>query len=257
MVLPEGVRNDFYTAEMGRKTIQLRIESGQEHREHSEYSDSLLHSGHVDSMLTFGILIPRSSLVGLASECRMSFGTDSVRNSIHYAEVRFYKEEEQGSVLRDVLYSSQRSERGHDPYEKSNTAVKRMIIGTIGNTLMPSEASFWFEHTANFNFDSPFVNGYLKTGTDSFFIKPFCKVIPLHGKNVKPMQVLEGYGLWKEDSLVAFLQHAPLVKSLYKSNLKDRIYINPISSKGQQRIFVAYFYLVSRLVGSMFGGVLY
>jgi hypothetical protein len=253
LIIPEGVKNDFFTGEMGRKMIRIDKLYG---REYKVYSDSVMHTDFVDKTLAYGILIPRASLQGFGSESKMHFGTDSVQSLIKYAELKFYKLEEQSSLLGDILFPEHTKVPGHDPYASTRTPLKKIITGTMLNPLLKGEALFWFEHASNENFDTVLVSGWLKMAEDSFYVKPLCKVIPLHGKNVKPMQVLQGYSLFKEDTLLAFLQHAPLVKSLYKSGLKDKLYLNPRVSEREQECIIAYFYLVSRLVYSS-GGALY
>jgi hypothetical protein len=253
LIMPEGVKDDFFTGEMGRKMIRIDKLNG---REYKVLSDSLMHTDFVDSTLTYGFLIPRASLKGFGSESKMYFGTDSIKCLIHYAELKFYRQEEQSSLLGDILFPAHTKVPGYDPYATTSTPLKKIITGTMGNPLLSGEATFWFEHASDQHFDTVLVSGWLKMAADSFYVKPLCKEIPLHGKNVKPMQVLQGYSLFKEDVLLAFLQHAPLVKSLYKSGLKDKLYLNPRASAREQEFIIAYFYLVSRLVDAS-GGTLY
>jgi hypothetical protein len=247
--LPAALDSNFRSGEV--KSRIFKDNRGQVF-EYRVFSHSLIRSAYRDSTLTCGLIIPRSSLVAIANENKMIFGTDSLQCSIHYFNLDIYKSAEQSSLLMDIIFPPDKQRPGYDRYERTNTPYMRMVAGTLQHPLMKDEVRFHFEHAAAAkDFDSARIKGYLKAGNDSFFIHPFFKEIPLHGKNVKPMQVLQGYCLMKEDTLYAFLQHAPMVKYLYKPGLKDLLFLYSKASPAEQMMMAAYFSLVSSLVTSV------
>ncbi|MDP4262566.1 MAG: hypothetical protein Q8941_08550 [Bacteroidota bacterium] len=154
----------------------------------------MVKSAYKNSTLTYGLIIPRSSLVAVADEWKMPFGTDSFQYSIRYANLNIYKEEEETSLLLSIILPPDRKAPGYDEYEKKTTTYKKMITTTIQYPLIKDEVRVHFGHLKpDKYFDSSHMNGYIKAGNDFFFSKPLFKVIPLHGKNVKSLQVLQGY----------------------------------------------------------------
>jgi hypothetical protein len=204
------------------------------------------------------LIIPRSSVVASASERKMLFGSDSLQWIMRYIYMDFFKTGDQSSLLLDILSPPDKKAPGYNEYEKTITTYQKVVTGFIQGLSSEAEVAFHFEHSkAKIEFDSSRINGYIKSGNDSFFIKPLFNVIHLQGKNVKPMFVLQGYCLLKKDTLYAFLQHAPMVKYLFKPGLKDVLFLNSKASTKEQMLMAAYFSLVSRLVFNTSKDILY
>ena len=213
--------------------------------EYKAFSDSLISSAYRDSMLTYGLIIPASSIIASASEKKMIFGTDSIQCSIQYAAFDIRKSEQQSSVLLDILFPPDKKPPYYENTDPTITIYKKLLTGTIHHPAYKNEIKLYFDLLSiRKNFDSADVSGYLKIENDSFVVRALYNEIPLHGKNVKPMQILQGYSLIKGDTLHGFLQHAPMVKS------KDELFINSKASENIQMLVAAYFSLVSQLVYS-------
>ena len=147
--------------------------------------------------------------------------------------------------MLDILLPPDRKSQYYDRYEKSTTTYKRLLTGDIQHPAYKNEMKFYFDQlSVRKNFDSADIHGYLKIQSDSLVVRALYNEIPLHGKNVKPMQILQGYSLIKADTVYAFLQHAPMVKS------KDELYINSKTPQDIQMLVAAYLSLVSQLIHS-------
>ena len=98
---PEGLDSNFRSSPVkfgsSKRSYAIQV------LEFKAFSDTLVSSEYRDSMLTYGIVLPASSLIASASAKKMIFGTDSVRCSIHYITLDIYKSEEQSSFLLDIL----------------------------------------------------------------------------------------------------------------------------------------------------------
>lgn len=219
--------------------------------EYRAYSDSLISYGSIDSTLTHGILLPASWLVAAATESKMVFGNDSVRCLLHYTTVHIYKSQNESSLLSGIIniITTKKDDKipVPEPPSSSITTYKKVVAGTLLHPAYRDTVRFYFDRlTIRKNLDSADVTGYLKAGTDSLFVRALYNAIPLHGKNVKPMQILQGYSLVSaEGVLYGFLQHAPLIKSN-----NDVLYINPKTPPTLQMLAAAYFSLVSGLMHS-------
>lgn len=246
LITPAGLNNNFRSGKI--KSGFIKKDRIIEVLDYRAFSDSLIQAVYQDSLLTYGLVIPRSYLVANSTERKMRFGTDSFQCIIHYYDFKLYKSQEQNSVLLDIVFPPDKKPPYYinDENKKTYIPYKNMVAGTMQLPGLPEEAGFQFEHSSySRNFDSYEVMGYLKIGQDSLLLSPLYKVIPLHGKNVKPMQLIQGYSLTKEDSLFAFLQHAPTFAS---SSRKDVLHVNSNASAEEQMLMAAYFSLVSRLL---------
>jgi hypothetical protein len=238
LILPAGLDNNFRSGKVKKSQFGHRLQV----LEYRAFSDSLIKSMHRDSTLTSGIILPYSAIIAYASEKKMLFGTDSFKCSIYYTIFCIFKEEGKSSLLLNIFFPPA---PGSDSYGKTKTPYWRTLNGTIQLPLLKNEVQFCFEHKSGEEyFDSAHIKGYINSGSDSFLIRPLFKEMPVHGKKVKPMQVLQGYCLMKGDTLYAFLQHAPIVKSV------DKLFLNLKVSTEEQMLIAAYFALVSRLVES-------
>jgi hypothetical protein len=221
--------------------------------EYRAFYDSLVNGFNKDSVLTSGIIFPASVLSGYAMEAKMLFGTDSLQYNIWYINLYIYKKTTEHSLLSDIILNPRKNDPAYDPYQSKTTHYKRLMDATVQSPLLKEDVIFHFEQARpgnEYNFDSSSITGYIKTPEDSFFVKSLFKEIPLHGKNVKPMQILQGYSLIKGEELLAFLQHSPMTKDLFRSGLKDMLYIHPKATATEQALVAAYFTLVCRLVAS-------
>lgn len=211
-------------------------------------SDSVIKSGNMDTTLTFGFIFPRSLLLIKKVENKMIFGTDSLQCIIRYETISLQSESAQNSILTDIILQPEKNDPNYDRYRKIITPYKKIVAGTIQYPLLTNEVYFQFEHEkAEKDFDAAGIKGYLRSGNDSFFIKPLYKEETMGRKSGKPWQILQGYCLMKGDSLYAFLQHAPMIKTLYKPGLKDVLFLHTKTSSSEQLLMAAYFSLVSRL----------
>lgn len=248
LVLPKGIDKNFRSGEIKYPLFK----SGRaEVLEYRVISDSVKEYLRYDTTITFGVILPRSSAVMKVLESNMIFGTDSLQCIIQYKATSFQTESKSHSILSDIIIPGDKNDPNYDRDRNRTDIVpyKRIVTGSIQLPQLEGEVPFWFEHQkAGKDFDSANIKGYLKQGSDSFFIQPLYKESYMRGKEVKPMQVLQGYSLMKGDSLVAFLQHAPLVKTVYTPALKDVLYLNSKASPAEQLLLAAYFSLVSRVV---------
>lgn len=247
LALPKGVDKNFRSGEI--KYPYFFNPGRVEVMEYRVIKDSVISSNRYDTTVTFGLILPRSSIVLMVSENKMIFGTDSLQCIIRYTTTGFQSESSEHSILTDIIVKPDVNDPNYDPSRKTITPYKRSMAGTIQTQPLKEEVQFLFDHEkADKNFDSANIRGYLRMGNDSFYIRPLYKEVKLRGKNVKPMQMLQGYSLMKGDSLVAFLQHAPLVKTIYTAGLKDVLYLNTNAPQKEQLLVAAFFSLVSRLV---------
>lgn len=246
LIQPEKLDNNFRSGEILHpffKPGNTRV------LEYKVISDSVIKSTYSDSTLSFGIIFPHTSLEFITNEKKMIFGSDSNTCIIRYKTMSLQKESKQNSLLSTIILPPQKNDPNYNQDKINITIYYRVMSGTIQQPLLKNEVLFYFEHKrAEKNFDSAIIKGYLKYGIDSFYIKPLYKENLLRGKNVKPMQILQGYSLVKSDSLYAFMQHAPMIKSLYTPSLKNVLYLNSKSSPADQLLMAAYFSLISRLV---------
>ncbi len=248
LVLPAGVDNNFRSGEIKYPLINKGRAAILEYR---VISDSVKKSARYDTTVTFGVIIPRTSLVIREDESKMVFGTDSLQCMVRYKMTSFQSESQSHSILSDIIVKPDKNNPNYDRDRDriSVTIYKRVLAGSVQSLKSNEEIQFWFEHEkAKKDFDSAAIKGYMKYGNDSFYIKPLYKEDLSRGKNAKPMQLLQGYCLMKGDSLVAFLQHAPLIKTVFEPGLKDVLFLNSKNSPAQQLLVAAYFLLVSRLV---------
>jgi hypothetical protein len=249
LVLPKGVDKDFRSGEI--KYPHLFNSSKVEVLEYRVISDSVKEAARYDTTVTFGVIIPRTSLVIREAESKMVFGTDSLQCMVRYKMTSFQTESQSHSILTDIIVKPDKNDPNYDRNRDNITITpyKRVLSGSIQSLKSNEEMQFWFEHEkAKKDFDSAAIKGYMKYGNDSFFIKPLYKEDFSRGKNAKPMQLLQGYCLMKGDSLVAFLQHAPQIKTVFEPGLKDVLFLNSKNSPAQQLLVAAYFSLVSRVV---------
>lgn len=249
LVLPPQVDSHFRSGEITYP--HLFNSNTVEVLEYRVISDSVIESARYDSTVNFGIILPRTSLVIRVGDNKMVFGTGSLQCSVRYKTMNFQTESAEHSILSDIVVNPGKNDPNYDQNRDRIriTPYKKILSGTIQLPQVKKELFFRFEHEkADKNFDSAAIKGYLLSGSDSLFIQPLFKAEMLRGKNVRPMQVLQGYCLMKGDSVYAFLQHAPMIKTLYRSGLKDVLYLNTKTSPEEQLLVAAYFSLVSRLV---------
>jgi hypothetical protein len=185
LALPEGLDRNFRSGDIKHPFLKA---SSVQVLEYRVISDSVIQSAYNDTTITFGIIFPRSSLVIKTAENKMVFGTDSLQCIIRYATKSFQSVSGQNSLLTDIILNPEKNVPDYDRYKKSITPYKKIVAGTIQLPLLKEEVQFQFEHEkAEKDFDSALIKGYIRTGTDSFFIKPLYKEVWLRGKNVKPM----------------------------------------------------------------------
>lgn len=254
--LPEGVdstfRSSYFTFKYSRRSIPIKV------FEYKAFSDSMIESGYIDSTLMIGLISPHSSLVARGHTNKMVFGTDSIKFTIEYSTIGMYIESEQYSLLGEIIFNPEKNVPGYDKYKKDISPRKVVLIGSVDSVYNNDSVKFYFEMgVAKKLLDSLNINGFLMIGRDSFYVQPLYNSIPLHGKNVKPMQVLQGISLIKEGKVHAFLQHAPLVKGTFKGGLKDQLFLNPKSIAIEQMLVSAYFSLVSRTLQSESNGLIF
>lgn len=248
LVLPKGADKDFRSGEIKYPLLNTGRVAVLEYR---VISDSVNKSARYDTTVTFGVIIPRTSLVIREAESKMVFGTDSLQCMVRYKMTSFQSESQSHSILSDIIVKPDKNDPNYDRNRDNIiiTPYKRVLSGSMQLPQSDAELQFWFEHEkAKKDFDSAAIKGYVKYGNDSFFIKPLYKEDLSRGKNAKPMQLLQGYCLMKGDSLVAFLQHAPQIKTVFDPELKDVLFLNSKNSPVQQLLVAAYFSLVSRAV---------
>ena len=239
---PPGVDSSFMSTE-------VRFRSSRQNPtrifQYKVISDTVVKSIYRDSALTYGLILPASALVGTSQERIMTFGTDSTQCHVVYANIDIYKKEEQSSILLDIILPPDKKAPDYDKYKTNTTTYARLLTGTARHPFYLDEIKFHFEFLAPREFlDSADVTGFLKIVNDSFVVRALYNVIPLHGKNVKPMQILQGYSLLKSDTAYGFLQHAPLVKS------KDVVFISPKLSGADRMLVVLFLSLISQTVYS-------
>ncbi len=258
LVLPKEVDSRFRSGEI--KYPHLFSNKPVAVMEYRVISDSVKKAVRYDTTVTFGVIIPRSYLVVRVVESKMAFGTDSLQCTASYKMINFQTESESHSILSDIIVKPDQ----HDPNYSTNrdkitiTPYMKVLYGTIQLPQVKEEMPFRFEHEkAKKDFDSARIVGYLKYGNDSLFIKPLYKADLSRGRNAKPMHLLQGYCLMKGDSLVAFLQHAPLIKTVFTPELKDVLFLDTKASPEEQLLLAAYLSLVSQLVLTEGTGPLY
>ena len=257
LVLPPGIDNHFRSGEIKHPLFK---NNNMESLGYRMVSDSLISADYRDTTLSFGIILPRSSFVMKMAENKMVFGTDSLQCRVQYQTLGLQTESSSSSLLSDIILKPDINNPNYD-YErnkKSVTPYVRMLKGTMQFPPSANSVTFLFRHEkAKKDFDTAHISGYFKYGNDSFILKPFYKQDLSRGKNAKPMQILQGYCLYKGDSLYAFLQHAPLIKTVFKPSLKDVLYLNNSTPAADQLLVAAYFFLVSRVVLTDGEGPLY
>ena len=246
--MPQGLDNNFRSGEVKHPLFKY---SNIASLGYQVVSDSLIYADYRDTTLTSGIILPRSSFVMKMAENKMVFGTDSLQCLVQYQTLGLQTESSSSSLLSDIILKPDINKPNYDLERntKSITPYVRMVKGTMQFPPSANNVTFLFRHEkAKKDFDSACISGYFKTENDSFVLKPFYKQDLSRGKNAKPMQILQGYCLYKGDSLYAFLQHAPLIKTVFKPSLKDVLYLNSNTPAADQLLVAAYFFLVSRVV---------
>jgi hypothetical protein len=205
------------------------------------FSDSLIDARYVDSTLTFGLVIPRSSLELTAVERKMRYGNDSLQCVVHYAQLKIERATDHSSLLGVILFP--RREPDYNEQRTKYTTLRRLLTGILYDSLSCDTIRFYFEQTGtDFNLDSNSITGYFCCGTDSFFQQPSFKVIDIKGKQAKDMFLLQGYALKQPGTLPAFLLHAPA----YRSG-SDVLFLRRSLTPRQQLHFTAFLSLVSRV----------
>lgn len=205
------------------------------------YYDSLIKSSSIDSTLTYGIIIPWSSLQLRASERKMRYG-DSVRDClVHYAEIKIQKASQESSLLLDLLFPD--NEPAYYDMETTYTNQRLLLTGFFYDKISCDSNRFSFELAGSDTWvDSSMVRGYFICGSDSMLVQPSFKKIDVHGKKSKDLFIMQGFSLMKGDSIQAFLLHAPTVRSG-----PDVLYLRSSLDKNQQMQISAFFSLISRL----------
>lgn len=258
LVLPKEVDSRFRSGEI--KYPHLLSSKPVSVLEYRVISDSVKESARYDTTVTFGIIIPRSRFVVRVLESKMTFGTDSLQCTARYKMTNFQSESESHSILSDIIVKPDQNDPNYnrDRDKIDITPYMKVLSGIIQLPRLKEEMPFRFEHEkAKKDFDSARIEGYLKYSNDSLFIKPLYKADLSRGKNAKPMHLLQGYCLMKGDSLLAFLQHAPLIKTVFTPGLKDVLFLDTKTSPEEQLLLAAYFSLVSQLVLTEGTGPLY
>jgi hypothetical protein len=210
MQLPSGVGSTFRSGKMhsgffsktGTGVMEYRVEQ-----------DSVIYSDYGDTTITFGIIFPRSKMAGSRSSRKRMYRNDSLRYQLFYDTKEIYSVSESRSLLTDIILPPNKDVPGYDEGHTNITSYYKYFKGYALCSNERDTAFFAFEQTrAQKELDTAFITGYIAYHNDSFLLRPFYHAVTQNAKENKFIFMLEGYGLYKQNQLFAFLQHAPLIE---------------------------------------------
>lgn len=237
MQLPPGLTDTFRS---GKMHSGLFGKTGTTVLEYQAKKDSVVFSDYTDTTITFGIIFPRSKMVATSSTRERAYNSDSIQCYLHYDTKDIYSSSESQSVVTNILLPPKKDVAGFDEGHINITSYYKYFKGFIYSGNDNDTACFSFEQIrAHKQLDTAVITGYVTYRSDSFVLRPFYYAVPQNKKKQQFIFMLEGYGLYKQQQLYAFLQYAPLIEPGH-----EKLQLNKQASGKEQLLLAAYLTLL-------------
>ena len=235
MQLPSDVDNtNFRSDKMHGRPFRATGTSVLDYR---VLKDSVSNYNIADSTLSFGIIIPRSRIVSTKTSGTRTFGNELFQCNLFYNTHDIYLQAESHSLLGDIILPPEKYKRDMYQENTSITYYYRHFNGTI--IYAADTVSMYYEETRpKHDIDTTTITGFISVGRDSFVLKPYYLPIKQNTNRKKYIFMLEGLGFYKQERLLAFLQHTPLIEPGHEK-LHLRFDLAPL----EQLLIAAYFTL--------------
>ena len=237
MQLPPGMEGTYHSGKMHR---HLFGKEGSSVLGYKAGRDSVISSSYGDTTVNFGLILPRTKIVGTKSTLTRVYGNDSLHCLLNYDTHEIYSSAAQGSLLLDMVLPADKNEPGYKEEQRNIISYYKYFKGYLNTGDANDTAFFFFEQTkVEKTLDTALITGYITYRQDSFLLRPYYWVVPQNKKKNKYTYMLEGFGLYNQGELVAFLQHAPLIEPG-----KEILQIHTKTTTEKQLILAAYLTLL-------------
>jgi hypothetical protein len=240
--LPQGVNTHFRTDEIHRdkyRPAKVTVFN------FGVLSDSVYGARRVDTIVSYGLILPYSTMATSTVKRKMVFGNDSRRCSILYDALNIFMESGSHSMAGDLLFPPDVNRSLYEEESRSTVPYYKLLTGSLYHEGTIDSVPLYFEHIKpGKSLDTATIKGYLVYKGDTIHLQPSYKAIPRYTGDTHPMFILQGFSLAKGDHLYAFLQHAPIIKP------GDILYLDFNSSQPEQLASTAFLTLVSTLLYS-------
>lgn len=202
--------------------------------------DSVIYSMSGDTTVAFGLVFPRTTVTSSKSSIKRVFANDSVGCLLYYDTHDVYASSGHRSVLMDAVLPVDRNAPGYQEASKTITSYYKYFKGYLLEANSNDTCRFIFEQSSGKKAtDTAVITGYITCNQDSFVLKPYYYPVPQNKKKGTFIFMLEGFGLYKQNQLYAFLQHAPLIEP---GNEKIQLYDD--ANEKEQLLLLAYLTLL-------------
>ncbi|HEX5652096.1 MAG TPA: hypothetical protein VFX58_03415 [Chitinophagaceae bacterium] len=186
------------------------------------FSDSLIHSSAIDSVVYPGVILPRTTHSQISYDRKAIFGNDSASCIIDYNTVTIY--ENTGSSLAGGIINLFRKNPQPEK-EKEQTLLSKASTGEIHLSNFLDSISF------NYLQQGGYLSGQLIAGADTFILVSVAK-----GKGMDSLQMTGYFQLMKGNTMYALFHRD---SDFYFK--KDRIFIYTKAKPWEQLLIAAYF----------------
>lgn len=237
MQLPPAVENNFQSDRMHPQPFR---QTGTRVFGYQVKKDSVIYAVRGDTTLTFGLIFPRSRIIGTKTTQSRLFSSDSRLCRMLYNTQDIYLESQTHSMLTDIILPPEKYKRSYSEEEPPGiTWYYRYFNGSCRYANDKDSARFYYEQVRQKNdIDTALITGRIYYGSDSLVLKPYYLAVTQNAGKNKYIYILEGFGFYKQNRLLAFLQYAPLIKPGHET-----LYLSPDASADEQLLMSAYFTL--------------
>lgn len=237
MQLPPGMTGTYKS---GKMKHHLFGKEGSSVLGYKAGNDSVISSSYGDTTVNFGLILPRTKMVGTKSTLKRVYGNDSLSCLLYYDTHEIYSSAAQNSLLLDAVLPKDKNVPGYTEDQRTIISYYKYFKGYIIAGDINDTAFFFYEQTkGEKTLDSALIKGYVTYRQDSFLLRPYYWAVPQNKKKNKYTYMLEGFGLYNKSQLVAFLQHAPLIEPD-----KEILQMHTATTNEKQLILAAYLTLL-------------
>ena len=185
------------------------------------FSDSLIHSSAIDSVIYPGVILPRTTHSQISYDRKATFGNDSASCIIDYKTVTIY-ENTGGSLAGGIINLFRKNPQPEK--EKEQTLLSKASTGEIRLSNFQDSISFNYQQQG-------YLSGQLIAGADTFILVSAAK-----GKGMDSLQMTGYFKLMKGNTMYALFHRD---SDFYFK--KDRIFIYTKAKPWEQLLIAAYF----------------
>ncbi len=211
MQLPPAVNDSFRSGKIYPRPLH---QTGTSVLGYRVISDSTLACTRGDTVVSAGIILPRSRLTGVKTTQSRVFGSDSLVYRLRYSTQDIYLVAETHSILGDIILPPDKYKRSYSNEEPPQvTYYYRYFSGSFIYDVQKDSARFYFEEIkAKKDLDTAFIHGRIYYSNDSLVVQAYYIPSTKKEETANIVYLLEGFGFYKQGRLLGFLQHAPLVE---------------------------------------------